>query len=192
MFQLTDIGTNISAPMSVKVTVIPFSLFTAYQFLSSYRCFNAPESKMRPSPSCVCRGVSALMMEMIATSFFFVYCVSNFEFRFYFKTALTTAWRRVTIQHLRRKEWCVILCSDHIIWPRDLTCAWPHSFWCFLPSRPHAAVGVFLSCFLCSSSLPAELFWEALLHLKMMTTYHFLGHGFDHILDHSHIRSTRR
>ena len=65
-------------------------------------------------------------------------------------------------------------------------------FRCFLSGRPHAAVGVFLSCFLCSSSLPAELFWEALLHLKMMTTYHFLGHGFDHILDHSHIRSTRR
>ena len=91
MFQLADIGTNISAPMSVKVPVIPFSLFTAYQFLSSNRRFDAPESKMRPSPSCVCRVVSALMMEMIATSFFFVYCVSNFEFGFYFQGALTTA-----------------------------------------------------------------------------------------------------
>ena len=78
MFQLTDIGNNISAPMSVKVTVIPFSLFTAYQFLSSDRRFDSPENKMRPSPSCV-QMISTLMMEMIATSFFFVYCVSNFE-----------------------------------------------------------------------------------------------------------------
>ena len=172
--------------------VIPFSLFTAYQFLSSDRRFNASESKMRPYPSCVYWRLCAYMMEMIATGFFFVYCVSNFELRFYFKTALTTAWRRVTIQHLRRKKWCVVLCSDHIIWPCDLICAWPHSYRRFLPSRPHAAVGVFLSCFLCCSYLPDKLFGDTLSHLKMMTTYHFLGHGFDHILDHSHIRSTRR
>ena len=91
MFQLTDVGTDISAPTSVIAAVIPFSLFTAYQFLSSDRRFDAPESKMRPHPSCVYRRVSALMMEMIATSFFFVYCVSNFEFGFYFQGASHTA-----------------------------------------------------------------------------------------------------
>ena len=80
MFRITDIGTDISAPTSVIAVVIPFSLFTAYQFLSSDRRFDASESKMRPSPASVFRRVSALMMEMIATSFFFVYCVSNFEF----------------------------------------------------------------------------------------------------------------
>ena len=80
MFQLTDVGADISVPMSVIAAVIPFSLFTAYQFLSFDRRFDPPESKMRPSPSCVCQRVSALMMEMIATSFFFAYCVSNFEF----------------------------------------------------------------------------------------------------------------
>ena len=138
--------------------MIPFSLFAAYQFLSCDGRFDTPESKMRPSPSCVCRRFSALMMEMIATGFFFVYCVSNFEFRFYFKTDLTTVWRRVTIQHLRRKEWSVLLCSDHIVWPCDLICVWPHSYRRFLPSRPHVVFGVFLSYFLCSFSLPAELF----------------------------------
>ena len=192
MFRITDIGTDISAHLSMIAAVIPFSLFTAYQFLSCDGGFDAPESKMRPSPSCVCRRLCAYIMEMIATSFFFVYCVSNFEFRFYFKTALTTAWRRVTIQHLRRKEWGVILCSDHIVWPCNLLCAWPHSFRCFLSGRPHSVVRVFFLCSQCFSSLPAELFREALLHLEMMTTYHFLGHGFDHILDHSHIPSTRR
>ena len=111
---------------------------------------------------------------------------------FYFQGALTTARRRVTIQHLRRKEWYVVLCFDHIYWPRNLICAWPHSFWCFLPGRPHAAIVVFLLSFLFFSSLPAELFWEALLHLKTMTTYYFLGYGFDHIFDHKQIRSTRR
>ena len=124
--------------------------------------------------------------------FFFVYCVSNFEFGLYFKMALTTAWRRVTIQHLRRKEWSVILCSDHIVWPCDLIYFWPHSFWYFLLSRPHVVFGVILRCSLCVFSLTTKRFWDAFSHLKMMTTYHFLGHGFDHILDHSHIRSTRR
>ena len=45
MFQLTDVGTDISAPPSVIAAVIPFSLFTAYQFLSSDRRFDAPENK---------------------------------------------------------------------------------------------------------------------------------------------------
>ena len=90
--------------------------------------------------------------------FFFVYCVSNFEFGLYFKMALTTAWRRVTIQHLRRMEWSVLLCSDHIVWPCNLLCAWPHSFRCFLSARPHVLVDVFLLCSLCFPSLPAELF----------------------------------
>ena len=84
----TDIGTDISAPSSVIAAVIPFSLFTAYQFLSSDGRFDAPENKMRPSPSCVYRRVSALMMEMIATSFFFVYCVLNFECCFLFSRGL--------------------------------------------------------------------------------------------------------
>ena len=77
-----------SAHLSMIAAVIPFSLFTAYQFLSFDRLFDSPESKMRPSPSCVCRRVSALMMDMIAMSFFFVYCVSNFEFEFYFQGGL--------------------------------------------------------------------------------------------------------
>ena len=123
-------------------------------------------------------------------SLFTAYQILSYDF--YFQGALTTAWRRVTIQHLRRKKHGVIFCSDHIVWPRDLICAWPHSYRCCLSIRPHAAVDVFLSCFPCYSYLPDKLFWDTLLHLKMMTTYHFLGHGFDHILDHSHIRSTRR
>ena len=104
--------------------------------------------------------VNALMMEMIATSFFFVYCVSNFEFEFYFQGALTTAWRRVTIQHLRRKEWSVVLCSDHIVWPCNSFCAWPHSFRYFSSGRPHVLVAVFLLCSLFFSSLPADEFSE--------------------------------
>ena len=178
--------------MSVIAAAIPFLCLLHINFWVLTGSFDASESKMRTSPSCVCRRVSALMMEMIATSFFFVYCVSNFEFGFYFQGALTTAWRRVTIQHLLRMRWGAVLCSDHIVWPCDLLCAWPHSYRRFMPGRPHAMIGVFLSCFLCSSSLPDKLFWDTLSHLKTMTTYHFLGHGFDHILDHSHIRSTRR
>ena len=153
MFRITDIGTDISAHLSMIAAVIPFSLFTAYQFLSANRCFDAPKSKIRSSPSCVYRRLAPWWWIWSRRGFFFVYCVSNFEFRFYFKTALTTAWRRATIQHLRRKEWCSSLLRPHsltmLFAPR-----WPHSYRRFLPSRPHAAVGVFLSCFLCSSSLP--------------------------------------
>ena len=130
-----------------------FSLFTAYQFLSSDMRIDTPESKMRPYPSCVYQRVCSYMLEMIATSFFFVYCVSNFEFRFYFKTALTTAWRRVTIQHLRRKEWATVLSSDRIVWPCicyeldhiviDVFCRADHMRWlvCFL-----SALYTFLRC----------------------------------------------
>ena len=78
MFQLTDVGADISVPMSVIAAVIPFSLFTAYQFLSFDRRFDASESKMRPSPSCVCRRVSALMMEMVATMLFL--CLLRIKF----------------------------------------------------------------------------------------------------------------
>ena len=85
MFQLTDVGADISVPMSVIAAVIPFSLFTAYQFLSFDRRFDPPESKMRPSPSCVCRRLCAYIMEMIATSFslFTAYQIlsSNFIFK---------------------------------------------------------------------------------------------------------------
>ena len=78
MFRITDIGTNISAHLSVIAAVILFSLFTAYQFLSFDRRFDASESKMRPSPSYVCRRVSALMMEMVATMLFL--CLLRIKF----------------------------------------------------------------------------------------------------------------
>ena len=101
-------------------TVTAFSLFTAYQFLSPGKLVFTPKSKMRPYPPCVCWRLCAYMMEMIATSFFFAYCVSNFELRFYFKTALTTAWIRVTIQHLQKKDEGVLcslllIFSDHMV-----------------------------------------------------------------------------
>ena len=84
-------GTKISAQLSMIAAPGAFSLFTAYQFLSSNELVSNPESKMRPYPSCVYQRVCSYMLEMIATCFFFAYCVSNFEFRFYFKTALHTA-----------------------------------------------------------------------------------------------------
>ena len=177
--------------MSVKVTVIPFSLFTAYQILSSNWRFDAPESKMRPSPSCVCRRVSTLMMEMIATSLFFVYCVSNFELRFYFQGALTTAWRRVTIQHLRRKEWSVLLCSDHIVWP-CICYELDHMFSLFSLTQTTCVdwrVSSLLSVHFFSAG---GAIFERFYHLKTRPHGYHSIHGFDHILDHSHIRSTRR
>ena len=58
MFRITDIGTDISAHLSMIPAVNAFSLFTAYQFLSSDRRFDASESKMRPSPSCLYRRLA--------------------------------------------------------------------------------------------------------------------------------------
>ena len=107
----TDIGTDISAPTSVIAAVIPFSLFTAYQFLSSDRRFDAPENKMRPSPSCVCRRLTPWWWKWSRRAFSLFTAYQILSSGFNFKTALTTAWRRVTIQHLRMKEWCIIRCS---------------------------------------------------------------------------------
>ena len=81
-------GTNISAHLYMIATVTAFSLFTAYQFLSFGRFVCASESKMRPYPSCMYWRLCAYMMEMIATSFFFAYCVSNFEHWFLFSRGL--------------------------------------------------------------------------------------------------------
>ena len=54
-----------------------FSLFSAYQFLIPDRAVLLP--KQNATISIMCVPISALMMEMIAQSFFFAYCVSNFE-----------------------------------------------------------------------------------------------------------------
>ena len=86
MFRITVIGTDISAHLSMIAAVNAFSLFTAYQILSS---------------------------------------------DFYFQGALTTAWRRVTIQHPWKKEWGLVLYSDHLVWPCDLIYDWPHSYCSF-------------------------------------------------------------
>ena len=94
-----------------------------------------------------------------AFSLFTAYQILSSDF--YFKGVLTTAWRRVTIQHLQRKERCVILSSDHIVWPCNLLCDWPHNYRRFPSGRPHVAIAVFLPSFLFFSSLPTESFSSA-------------------------------
>jgi len=69
-----------------------FSLFTAYQFLSSNELVSDPKSKTRPYPSRVYQRLCAYMIEMIATSFFFAYCVSKFERWFLFSKGLDNPW----------------------------------------------------------------------------------------------------
>ena len=81
-----------------------------------------------------------------AFSLFTAYQILSSDF--YFKWALTKPFTRVTIQHLLREE-CAVLFSDHIIWPCNLICTWPHSFRYFLLGRPHVVFGVFFSCSLC-------------------------------------------
>ena len=84
-------GTNISDHLYMIATVTAFSLFTAYQFLSPGKLVFTPESKMRPYPSWVNQRLCAYTMEMIATSFFFAYCVSNFECWIYIENS---TWQR--------------------------------------------------------------------------------------------------
>ena len=180
--------------MSVKVTVIPFSLFTAYQFLSSDWRFDTPESKMRPSPSCMYRRISALMMEMIATRLFFVYCVSNFECWFLFSSGLAYRLRYIALsssvrptsskqiakrawqspsQELqyntcrrRTKQFSVICCSITV---------WPHVYHLFSDGWPHVAIGVFLLYSLRDSFSAGEAIFECCYHPKLMTTYQSFG-----------------
>ena len=76
-----DVGTDISVPTSMIAAVIPFSLFTAYQFLSYDRLIDAPKSKMRPYPAWVNQWLCTDMMEMIASTFFVGFCAPNFGVR---------------------------------------------------------------------------------------------------------------
>ena len=153
----------------MSVAPSAFSLFTAYKFLSSNEVVSNPESKMRPSPSCVCQRVSALMMEMIATSFFFAYCVSNFECWFLFSRGLDK-YVFISYNTTPAKEGmrCSSLLFGCLIFLT--TC---------LPS-----LGMRLTTYgaLCVSSLFSIYFlsadgaiFECVLHLKTMTTYQSFG-----------------
>ena len=154
-------GTTISAYLSMSVVLSAFSLFTAYQFLSPGKLVFTPERKMRPSPSCVYQRLCASMMEMIAWSFFFAYCVSNFECWFFiFKRPWQSLNSKLQYNTCRRKirQFSALGCLIF----------WPHVY--HIPPRgwPHIAVDVFLLCaisfcspFSCFSSLPAEWFSSA-------------------------------
>ena len=134
-------GTKISAQLSMVAAPGSFSLFTAYQFLSFGRFVCASESKMRPYPSCVHPWFCAYMMEMIATSFSLLTAYQILSADFYFQEPLTTAWIRVTIQHLQKKEHGAVLCSwlldfsDHmfIIFTREVDHIWWLAFFFSVP-----------------------------------------------------------
>ena len=79
MFRLTDVGTGISVPTSVIAAMIPFSLFTAYQFLSPGMIVSAPENE-NATVSIMCVLTALLLHDgNDRDELFFVYCVSNFE-----------------------------------------------------------------------------------------------------------------
>ena len=74
---------------------------------------------MRPYPSWVNQWLCAYMMEMIATSFFFAYCVSNFECYFLFANLLdkgAVLSYNTTPAEGGRGFLCSLLldCSDHM------------------------------------------------------------------------------
>ena len=158
VFHITDIWTDISAHLSMIAAVISFSLFTAYQFLSSNGRFDAPENKMRPSPSCVCRRVSALMMEMIATRFFLCLLRIKFWVQVLFQNGLDNRLKKSynTTPAEKGMEY------DSLLRPHSLTMwfdPWlTTSLSMFFIDRPHAVIGVFLICSLYFSSLPADTF----------------------------------
>ena len=158
-------GTTISAYLSMSVVLSAFSLFTAYQFLNFDRRIDTSKNKMRPSPSCVHWRLFAYMMEIIATCFFFAYCVSNFECWFYCEKALHTAItdavycvklvacdRRVA--NKLRKGLDKALHKSYNTTPAEerrssslllaVWLFWPHVYHLFLWSWPHVAVGMFL------------------------------------------------
>ena len=92
------------APLSMIATVTAFSLFTAYQFLSSDMCIDTPESKMRPSPSCVYQRFVAWWWKWSRRAFSLLTAYQILSADLYFQEVLTTAWIRVKIQHLPKEE----------------------------------------------------------------------------------------
>lgn len=167
---------------------------------------------MRPSPSCVYWWLCAYMMEMIATSFFFAYCVSNFECWFYCEKALHTAitdavycvklvvFGRRVANKLRKgldkalhKSYNTTPAEEG--WSSSLLFAawfqWPHSYHLFSITWPHVAVGAFFPVLyvflLCQRSV-----FDRFYHLKARPHINHSVLGFDHIFDHKQNRSTRR
>ena len=185
MLRFIDVGTNLSAHIEIIAVLSVFSLFTAYQFLSPGKLVFTPESKMRPFPSCVYQRLCALMMEMIATSYFFAYCVSNFECWFYCERGLTIVQFQVTIQHLGKEDEAV-LCYLLLDFPDHIViislCGVDH-MWRLL---------CFFSTLCEILSLSEERFSGASTTPKSWPYDNHSVLGFDHIFDHKQIRSTRR
>ena len=63
--------------------------------------------------------------------FFFVYCVSNFEYCFLFSRGLDKYVFPSYNTTPAEEGIMYFLCSDHMVCPCDLICVWPHNFHCF-------------------------------------------------------------
>ena len=175
---------------------------------------------MRPYPSCVYWWLCAYMMEMIATSFFFAYCVSNFECWIYHGKDLHTAITDVVycvrlvvcnrrVANKLRKGLDKALHKSYNTTPAEggqsnslLFAArlfWPHVYHSWAWVWPHMLVGVFLLCSRCFSSLVSIHFFLSVERFSSASTapkaWPHINHsvlGFDHIFDHNQNRSTRR
>ena len=131
-------------------------------------------------------------MGMIATSFFFAYCVSNFECWFLFSRGLDN---RLNKSYNTTPAEEGTRCSSLLLVAWFF---WPHGYHLFLDGWPHVAVGVCfsalyvfvlraLSFLLCRWSI-----FERICHLKLRPHINHSVLGFDHIFDHKQNRSTRR
>ena len=154
MFQLTDVGTDISAPTSVIAAVIPFSLFTAYQFLSSNRWFWCLLKAKCDHLHHVCADGLAPWWWRWSRRAFLCLLRINFWVQILFSRGLDNrlkkSYNTTPVEEGMR-------CSS-LLRPHNLTMwverYWPHSFRCFLLNRPHVVVGMF-------SSLLSMLFFAA-------------------------------
>ena len=160
---------------------IAFSLFTAYQFLSSNELVSDHERKIRPYPSWVNQRLCACMMEMIATSS---------------KQTAKRAWQSPSLElqyntcRRRTRQFSAIGC---LIIPDNMfiifRCEVDHMLRlvCFI-----SALYVFIRFSWRFSSLPAKQFLSASTTPKSWPHINHSVLGFDHIFDHKQIRSTRR
>ena len=162
------------APLSMIATVTAFSLFTAYQFLSSDMCIDTPESKMRPFPSWMYQWVCVCMMEMIATSFFLLTAYQILSAKF----IENSTWQRCDSKlqyntcRVRTRQFSALGClviPDHMF----IISRYEVDHMCWLECS--SLLYLFLLSVLLLFFSASEAIFERFYHPKSVTTYQSFG-----------------
>ena len=134
--------------MSVKVTVTAFSLFTAYQFLSSDMCIDTPKIKCDHIHHGWTNGFAPIWWKWSRQAFSLLSAYQFLSADFISQPTWQSCDCKLQYNTCgRRNHFSLLLLIDFI---------WPHSYHLFSDSWPHVLVSVFLLYSRSFFSLPTE------------------------------------